>query len=140
MSGEPRLLTFGVGFDTEEYLILRAAWRNSRLGATGSQLEVSAYTSFRLQKARADFSWYYVPIVTSHYLKFAGQYRREDARRVEARTLTVEAGPAWAIDAWNARINLWSGLTYELTETDRGRAPATTKYCRFDRGGPCSDS
>ena len=126
MSGEPRLLTFGVGFDTEEYLILRAAWRNSRLGTTGSQLEVSAYTSFRLQKARADFSWYYVPIITPHYLKFVGQYRREDTRRVEARTLTIEAGPAWSVDAWNARLNLWSGLTYELTETDRGRAPATT--------------
>src|SRR5581483_10326003 len=47
LEGKPRLYQIGVGFDTEEYGIVKAQWRHSRLGMRASTLEGSLYGSYR---------------------------------------------------------------------------------------------
>lgn len=58
-AGPPRLISFGVGANTESLILAKAAWSHTRLGRVGSNFEVLVRGSLREQLALARGDWYY---------------------------------------------------------------------------------
>lgn len=127
-SGEPRLISLGFGLDTEEFLIGRAQWKNSRFGTMGSNLEALATASYRVQEARFTFNWYYAPIITSHFLRTRYNFRRENERRHDTRTHSLSVGPVWNIDMGNVNTSISPDVSYDHVETVRGLGDPTTDF------------
>lgn len=120
-SGQSRLLSFGFGIDTEEFLISRAQWKNSRLGATGTNVEALATASYRRQIANVTTNWYYAPIVTKHYMRAIGGFERLNEDDFDTRTTNVTAGPAWEVDIGNIGGTIWPHVSYDHVETIRSK-------------------
>lgn len=126
IAGEPRLVSFGFGFDTEEYAITEASWRHARLGPSASNLTLLARASYRRQTARASFDWYYAPIATNHFLRATAFHERINERREDTGTSEGRIGPVWAIDLSNYAVQLFAGSAFRHIETTRGVGPATS--------------
>jgi hypothetical protein len=57
--GEPRLLLFSLGLNTEVIAELRAQWKYARIAPKGSQAEVGLLASTRLQQAHLRYRWFF---------------------------------------------------------------------------------
>lgn len=131
VTGKPRLVTFGIGFDTEEYLITEATWGNARFGPSASSLKTNARASFRKQSARATFDWYYAPVITRHFLRSVLRFERQNERRYDTRTFWGDVGPGWTWDRMDHFFEAWLGGSYRHDETVRGEGSATANSFAF---------
>ena len=125
--GDPRLISAGVGFDTEELAIVEGTWKHSRIGRMASALRVNLRASYRQQTADATFNWYYAPHVVRHYLRSVLSFERQNERRYDTRTFTAVSGPAWTRDAGSLYFSYWSGLSLSRTDTVRGLGPSSSR-------------
>lgn len=55
---KPRLITLGVGVDTEGYVKGRIFWQHSQMDSNASSLTLSALTTAYLQQLSGDYKWY----------------------------------------------------------------------------------
>ena len=127
VAGEPRLVTFGVGFDTEEYAVLEAGWKNNRMTSLASKFSIFGRASYRTQKVQSIFDWFYAPIVTKHSFKSDVTTTREFESEYETRETKVQSGPSWLFDVSGVGGSVWIGPRYTFTVTPRGSGPAITK-------------
>jgi outer membrane translocation and assembly module TamA len=132
LPGQSRLLSFGFGFDTEEYFILRASWLNGRLFENASRLQTEAQGSFRSQMTRVQFDWYYLPFATRHFLTNHASVRRKNERRYETQEMNAGVAPAWQSDWIGAHHRLQSGLGYRYIRTPRGIGRPLTRILSID--------
>lgn len=132
LPGEPRLVTFGIGFDTEEYAIGQVSWKNSRFSTRGSLLQFSALTSYHRQEANSQLYWYYLPQLTRHHLKIEAKIERESERRYESRSITARAMPTWVLLAGDGDVTVGTGLSLRHLQTKRGFGPESTRLLSWD--------
>jgi translocation and assembly module TamA len=123
IAGKPKLVTFGIGFDTEEFFIVEGGWKNTRLGEMASTLETTLRASFRQQKAFMSFDWYYAPFVIRHALRSEVFFERQNEPNYESSEFGAKTGPSWSWDRGAHAYDLWASVNYEHIETVRGEGP-----------------
>ncbi len=131
MPGEPHLVSFGIGFDTEEYAITETRWKNTRMTEMASSLDASFRASYRRIQAHLGFDWYYAPIVMRHQISSEVEAIRENEDNFEARSLTAKVGPSWYGDWNHMAYKLWPHLSIEETRLVRGEGRPITKQFRL---------
>jgi len=124
--GDPRVVSFGIGVDTEEYLISEAGWRSSRIGLTASSLAATIRASYRTQAADLTHRWYYAPVVTRHYLRSTIQVRRDHEKAYTSHTIETRAGPAWQWDDKANNYELWTGVSHTNVTIVEGPGPKSS--------------
>jgi outer membrane translocation and assembly module TamA len=124
--GEPRLATFGIGFDTEEWLMVQASWQHARLGRMASELQTKAQASYRVQSLQVSYDAYYLPSVSRHLWHSSLRFDREYEEVYEANSHQLRSGPAWSLDELGNYWRLWLGGVAHHIETVKGEGPATT--------------
>jgi translocation and assembly module TamA len=134
LAGKPRLVSFGIGFDSENLFLIRAGWRNSRWSETASLLDVSATASYHQQKFLTTFDWYYLPVPSHHYLKTYARVQREFEKRYEARSIKASMAPAFAGDVWGIRGDIYLGPSLLFENTIRGEGPENARLLTVDVG------
>lgn len=120
LPGQPRLISFGFGFDTEEYFMIRSLWQNGRIFTTGSLLKVQAFASYRRQNAQTTWDWYYLPFPSRHFLAILGKIERRNEKYFEELSATLAISPTWSTDFSASYMKVASGLSYEFIATPRG--------------------
>lgn len=131
IAGKPRLVSLGLGFDTEEFFMIEGGWRNNRLGEMASQLEASARASFREQRAFLGFDWYYAPMVIRHSIRSQLLVERSNEPNFESTRYEVRSGPSWAWDQSPHAFDLWTSVAYDHVETLRGEGPRLARAMLF---------
>ncbi len=134
LAGAPRLVSFGLGFDTENLFIMHGSWRNSRLTETASLLDLSTTLTYRQQNILALFDWYYLPIPSRHYLKTSFKMERLYERRFETRTIRSVFAPAWRYDTDHLRTEIFLGPSIQQETSIRGEGPKTARIVSLDLG------
>jgi translocation and assembly module TamA len=134
LPGEPRLVTFGFGFDSENLAIAKGAWRNSRLSRNASMLEVSGSISYRQQTILTSYDWYYLPFPTANYLKSYLKLDRSFEANFESRTIKSVVAPAYTTDWAGNKLDLYAGPSLSFESTQRGDAPPHTRLLTLDLG------
>ncbi|WP_159455194.1 BamA/TamA family outer membrane protein [Pseudobacteriovorax antillogorgiicola] len=136
--GEPRLVTVGLGFDTEEYGIAELRWKNTRFTTTASKLDASLRASYRVVSAELAFDWYYAPIVMRHYLRSAVKLTRTNEDNFESRVLDLSTGPSWDFDSADHFFSLWPSLSMTRTKIVRGEGLGRSKMLSLRLQGTVS--
>ncbi len=134
MPGKPRLVSFGFGFDSENYFTIRGSWRNSRLSETASLLDLSSTIAYRSQKLLGALDWFYLPVPSQHYLKAYLRIQREFEQRYEARSIKAVFAPAWTGDVAGIRGDIYLGPSLQFESTVRGDGPRTARILTLDLG------
>ncbi len=134
LAGKPRLVSFGIGFDSENLFLISAGWRNSRWSETASMLDVSMSLAYPLQKILTTFDWYYLPVPSHHYLKTYARVQREYENRYEARSIKGSIAPAFAGDIWGIRGDIYAGPSLQFENTLRKDVPPNTRLLTMDFG------
>jgi outer membrane translocation and assembly module TamA len=122
--GPPRQISLGVGVDTEQIVIARASWKNSRLGETGSLVSLDASASFVEQDFTAVGSWYYLHEPSRHYLRPSFEFHHNSTPDVENLNAQVAMAPAIGWDTQETAYQLYGGPAFLLSRTIRGAGPA----------------
>ena len=128
MPGEPRLVSFGAGFDTEELGIFQARWKNNRFTELASTLDLSLHVSYRRIEAFTAFDWYYAPIVMQHYVRNVFSYERQNEANYDSRQVTLKTGPAWQSDYDDLSVLIWGYLGLAQTDLVRGQGEPTSRW------------
>ena len=123
MPGKSKLLSFGLGFDSDEFFILEAAWKNSRFLSQASLLQSRLYASWQKQKIDFSYKWYYTPVITRHHLRSNIEFERQNTAYFETHSLRVQFGPAVDFDIENSRLEFYLSPSYSLTNISRGEGP-----------------
>ena len=127
-AGKPRLVNFSFGADTQEYAIVKGAWKHTRLGSKASSFAVSLYASYRRQQL--DFfsdlhifsplsRWYLKPLISFYHEKETDfQYLSGDARLSAVRN--------WDNQKVGFRSEIGPNLNYVYTF--KGANPGLTRF------------
>lgn len=134
LPGEPRLLSFGFGFDSENLFIVKGSWRNSRLSRNASMLDISGSLSYRQQLFLTSYDWYYLPDPTSHYLKNYLRVERDFEPNYESRSVKAVVAPAYQTDWSDIKLDVYAGPSLSFESTQRGDAPSATRLLTLDVG------
>lgn len=132
LPGEPRLVTFGFGFDSENYFIAKGSWRNSRLSRSASILDVSTNLSFREQEALVTYDNYYMTKPSAHYITSYLRLERNSESNYEARSIKTLMAPAYQLDSSGLKFNMYAGPSLQWESTIRGDAPDATRLFTLD--------
>jgi len=81
--GPKRLISVGVGGSTEEYLIVKSTWKQSRIGSNGSSFEVSGRFSYRKQRLLLHSQIYPFRNPTPWHVAPSFQTKHNDQNRYE---------------------------------------------------------
>lgn len=130
--GDPQLLSFGIGFDTEQYFITQSTWKNSRFTESASALQVTAFASYKLQQISSEFDWYYLPFPMRHYLKLQTSVKRLNENRYDEREFKISAQPSWQVDWSGSAAEISLGPNYRQIATTRGLAIELAKVVSID--------
>jgi len=124
----PRLLSFGLGLDTEQLLLLRGRWQNSRWERKASQITLGTSVSLISQEASADLRWFPFEASSRGYLRSTFQVKRENMAPYDRMTTKLRFAPGWTWD------NTWLGVegsfgpAGNLLHTMRGAGPAQSAF------------
>jgi len=128
VAGPPRIVTLGTGVDTEQFLIGRANWTNSRMGSTGSSVSLTANASSKVQQFIAQGSWYFHTDPSRSYLKPGLDIKHENEQYFENLVTRFSFGPAATYDSQNLAFDLSIAPTLNWTRTYRGPGPGDTEF------------
>lgn len=130
VEGKPRLVTVGVGADTEGLVQGRMRLKQSRIGRRASSAEVSLFASRLQQSLDADASLY-LSDTSRLYMYPAGYVRREDEIQYEAAHSEAAFSPAWTHDGSDFRVEVRGGPAYDYFNTIRGEGPTRSSWAAF---------
>ncbi len=127
-AGKPRLLRIGAGVDTDQYFILKASWKHTRLGQKGSNVSADLSASYKLQELILSNSlylfaptsrWHFLPQVSFlHDREFDFHYISANASFNMART--------WDTQSYGMSFSAGPNLNY--VNTFRGAEPGLTRF------------
>ena len=128
----PRLLTFGVGFDTENGPIARARWQRTRLTKKADALEASTLLSFREQQAETTYR-YHFPKDPGSSLEFDPKISFDRVNEAQYETITYKVSPALAnaFEHQTSQTSARLGPEFRRTLTKRGPGPAQEDSMRL---------
>ena len=132
LPGEPRLMSFGFGFDSENLFIVKGSWRNSRLSRNASILDVSGSLSYRQQVLLTSYDNYYLTGPSPHYLKSYLRVERNYEKKFETQSIKALGAPAYQFDAHSVKFDLYAGPSLQFEATQRGEAPSNTRLLTLD--------
>ncbi len=127
VEGKPRVYKIGAGFDTEDYAIAKAQWKDARLNARGSSLEGILYGSFRRQSAEVLLRHFVDPESRLH-IKPRFLYDREDRAAYESIEAEFSVMPATSWENDDFRADLSAGPSRHWVRTVRGPGPDNDTY------------
>ncbi len=119
----PRLVTAGVGFDTERGPLARARYRRVRIGRAANVWETTLLATFREQNLESRFHWFFTKSLGSSFRLMpilAAERRSEE----HFETTTFRFSPLFA-NEWekeNFQLGAELGPSFERTITYRGVA------------------
>lgn len=131
-AGKPRILTFGFGADTEEYLIVKGSWKHTRWGKKASNFVADMYASYRQQKLDLYSDWHAFSPLSRWYLKPTISIWHD--LEVESHFISASARFPLA-GTWD---NQKFGMTYEMGPeldyiyTFRGAQPGLTRFLALE--------
>jgi translocation and assembly module TamA len=132
LPGEPRLVSFGFGFDSENLFVAKGGWRNSRLSRSASILDVSGSLSYRQQMFLTAYDYYYLTRPSAHYLKSYLRVERNFEPNYESRSIKTLGAPAYYFDWGPTKWDMYLGPSLQWEATLRGDAPSNTRLLTLD--------
>ncbi|MGZ3699903.1 MAG: BamA/TamA family outer membrane protein, partial [Bdellovibrionota bacterium] len=130
--GPPRIVSFGLGANTEGLIVGRASWRNTRLGKTASWIDVTAQASVREQTLSSSLNWYFYPHPTRVNLNPVLQITHENQLYYETLTGRGQLSVVHAPDFRYQSLNLAIGPTIDYYRTFRGVGPRDFKLLSLE--------
>ncbi len=130
--GAPRLLTIGVGANSDGLVFLRGSWRNVRLGAQASLFEVRGDLSFVQQRLLTRYRWYFDERRPRVFLEPAFELLREDTPALTAVTARVRAAVGKQWDFASDSVLFRAGPAFERVQTLVGAGPVNTAFLTLD--------
>lgn len=127
-AGKPRLLHFGFGADTEEYVIVKADWTHTRWTPKAWRFNVSAYASYKRQELSVSNAFYFFkPESRWNFLPlFHFEHRRESQYHYLSGDVQAAMATSW--DWQNVGLQLTTGPDLNYTYTFRGAQPGLTRF------------
>jgi translocation and assembly module TamA len=126
--GKPRLLSFGVGANTEGILLGQASWRNTRLGNTASLLDVTLTTSSIHQLLTSYAEWYFLNVPSRIFMRPQVSIEHVNWDPYETLTGTVDFSPATTWESSRFGFYTKLGPIYDYIKTFRGSGPPTSHF------------
>ncbi len=127
-SGPPRTLAFGVGINTERGPSARASWKHLRLGDLGSNFEVAASGSFRLQELALKPKWYFLPFPSRLHFSPLLSFKHEDERYYERYNGQLQLTPGTTLDTEKLGFSFLFGPTLQMLRSVRGAGPKESNF------------
>jgi len=119
--GLPRVLSAGIGINTEGLILAKTSWRSSRLGKTGSWIDVTLRGSVKEQKLLTSSHWYTLTQPSRFYLKPSIEAKHNDEKFYETLAAKTELTPVLSYDDQDRGYLFSTGPTLELLHTLRGQ-------------------
>lgn len=130
VSAPPRLVTVGVGADTEGLVRGRAKFQHSRIGyrASSAELELSAS---RLEQSLSGSLRYYLRPADRLHLVPAAFLRREDEAPYSAAHAQASFSPVWTSDLTGLSLEVRGGPAVDYFNTLTGLGPSRARWLGF---------
>lgn len=135
VAGQPRLITVGVGLNTEGLVLGKFSWTNTRWGEMGSRLSFLTEASARLQTAEAELNWYFLPYVSRYSITPAVQFARRDETHFELLTAKAQIGVTRTFDWSIFSAKAFLGPSMDLTRTLRGPGSSSSQLLSIEARG-----
>ena len=129
-SAPPRLISVGVGVDTEGFARVRAHWIHSRIGWRASTAETTLFASKREQSFDALMRLYLAPSSRVFFLPHAVAARSNEPQ-FETVSAEVSLAPAFTWDDQYLRLEFNAGPSLEFADTRRGIGPQHSFFQSF---------
>ena len=130
-SAPPRLVSIGVGVDTEGLARVRARWVHSRIGWRASTAEATVFASMREQSLDARMSLYLAPSSRGYLLPRAVA-ARSDEPLFETQSSEISLSPAFTWDDQALHVEVGAGPALEYADTQRGIGPQRALFQSFN--------
>lgn len=125
VSGAPRLVVVGAGINTDKGLMGKASWKNTRLGATASSIELQSIGSIRSKTANAqEFlatgEWYFLSQPSRWHGRPRLSLKHDSTEHFNIVNLKSELDLARTWDSQTVGVNGQAGPLLIGTRTYRG--------------------
>ena len=120
---KPRLLSLGIGFDSDEYLFFEGSWGHANLFSSASNIKSKIFASHKRQQLLTNFNWYYAPITTRHHLRTSLSFEHSNSRVYDVNNLSLSSGPVVDFDKFSHRFFLWVSPSLEQNRIFKGEGP-----------------
>ncbi|MFI5346048.1 MAG: hypothetical protein ACHQ51_06710 [Elusimicrobiota bacterium] len=130
-SAPPRLVSVGVGVDTEGFARVRARWMHSRIGWRASTAETTLFASVREQTLDAQMNLFVSPSSRVYLLPHAVAARSNEPL-FETESGEVSLSPAFTWDDQAVRVEFSAGPALEYADTRRGVGPQHSLFQSFN--------
>jgi hypothetical protein len=135
--GAPRVVTIGVGVNTELGAGVKASWRHARLWHLGSTIDLSGSAFYRgadrnVQEFKASMDWFYLSSLPRHSIQPSITIRHESQQLFRLVSLEAKALAAFTWD-WQTMSGIISvGPSGTATRLLRGVGRQNTYAMAFD--------
>lgn len=130
--GAPRRVSVGFGLNTENYVILRANYRNSRLDNRASQFNATINAHYFQQRVESAFYWYLFGASSSFHLKPLVAFERNNEPLAETRNTVGSVHLGAYHDFWGQRWQAYFGPNLNLLQTVRGTGPDFSRLVELE--------
>jgi translocation and assembly module TamA len=128
MPGAKRLISVGFGASTEEYFIIKAAWKQGRIGKNGSSFQVAGRGSYRRQKVLVQGMVYPFPFPTRWHFIPTFQMNRDNQSRYDYLADDAMVPAAYSWDTQDTTFRLAFGPKLDFTRTFSGAQSGWTHF------------
>ncbi len=130
VEGKPRLLTLGVGADTEGLFQARVRMVMSRLGKRASNAQATLYAS-KLEQSLDASANLYLSDSSRLFIYPEAYVRREDEIQYQAAHSQVSVQPGWSHDGTDFHVETRGGPAYDYFNTLVGEGPHRSSWGAF---------
>jgi translocation and assembly module TamA len=127
----PRLVSIGVGVDTEGLASVRARWIHSRIGARADTAQAILFASAREESLDARMNLYLSPSSRAFLLPRAVA-ARSDEPLFETESSEISLSPAFTWDGQALHVEFSAGPALEYADTQRGLGPLHDLFQSFN--------
>ncbi|MDR3606602.1 MAG: hypothetical protein P4M08_04380 [Oligoflexia bacterium] len=128
VASPPRLLSLGAGLNTEELLVGRARWTESRIGQNASDLSVQLYGSFRSQQISSYLDAYVFAPGSRQALRPYVSIDHENWDAYETGTFSTQLGHETSWDNEDLGFKVITGPQLDVIRTYRGVGPVSSHF------------
>jgi len=129
--GKPRLITIGVGIDTEGLLKGQIRWKNLGLGKNANTLKAELDASFVQQSAEISADWFPLEASSRFHLLPRLKGTRFSEEKYEAISAEISAFASTNHDFSHFNLQASYGPAYEFVDTQKGNGPTNARFISF---------
>ena len=134
LAGPARLMAFGVGANTEGLVLLKASWKNTRIGNRASQLEFNVFASSKEQSLFSSAQFYSLQFASRRHLRPELELKHQNEDPFELLRAQAHLFLATSLDATPVSLRFRSGPSFDLTRTLRGEGPRLSRFTSLTTG------